>query len=288
MLDAQRQFWRLPLPELSLAEIEDNLFKSLGGQENLQPVLPHRIESLDSGTKIFRGRAVEKTSSDDNQLKFCATAGEYYAAPAAVSREGRLNSDRESVFYGSIKTYPIPDELSVGVGDRLVIGAFETKLDLKLIQLVPDFIFDNLDSKLRLIAKLQLGFIERLVTVPHGKSSGHAYRLTHHLTRSYFSLSHFDVDGWIFPSAFDFSQSNVAFPGEHVGDFLRLTHSGLFEFEATGLGLRSAIPYALFRFGSSITTGVQILPQALAIPELIRVFGGQVGPLDPANMNDRK
>lgn len=286
--DAQRRFWRLPLHELDVAEIEHSLFESLGGHNGLEPVLPHRIELFETGTKIFRGRAVDKSLTDIQQLSFCATAGGYYAPPAALSREGRLNSKGESVFYGSVQPYPIADELSIGVGDRLIIGAFETKCDLRFIQLVPNFIFDILDPTLRLIAKLQLGFIERLVTVPHGKSSSHAYRLAHHLTRSYFPLSHFHVDGWIFPSAFDPSQNNVAFPGQYGEDFLQLTHSGLFKFEATGLRLRSAIPYALFRYEPSKATGVQLLPEELAIPELIRVFGGQTGPLDPASTNDRK
>lgn len=287
VLSAQQTFWRLPLDDISPTEIEHHIYMSLCGEERLRLVLPHRVESVGASTRIFRARTVKRRQAESQTLDFCASAATYLPPPPAKATEGRLNADGESVFYGSFRTYPLIDELEIEPGEYLCIGAYEVNSEQKFLHLVPNFILDDLTPELRVKARIQLGFIERVLSVPKGKSSKNAYRLAHHLARNYFNLNHFASVGWLYPSAFDSSQLNVAFPAEKTSALLRLTHSCLVEAEPPGLRRRGAVPRALYRHSAAGNTSEFVEPEDAAIGEFLSVYGGVGIPIDPKSKSGR-
>jgi hypothetical protein len=280
VLSAQQTFWRLPLNDISPTEVEHHIYMSLCGEERLRLVLPQRFEPVGASTRIFRARTVKSSQGEGQILDFCASAATYLPPPPAKATEGRLNAEGEPVFYGSFQTYPLIDELGIEPGESFCIGAYEVISEQRFLHLVPNFIMDSLTPELGVKARIQLGFLERVLSVPKGKSSKNAYRLAHHLAGTYFNLNHFKSAGWLYPSAFGAGQLNVAFPAEKTSALLRLTHSCLVEAEPSGLRRRGVIPRALFRHSADGESSTFVEPEDAAIGEFLSVYGGARVPID--------
>lgn len=94
------------------------------------------IYTIKKGTELFRIRLNAK----DLHLN-----SSFDSAPSHISKEGRLNSNCESVFYGAFDIETCIHEVRTTVYDEIILVTYEANEDIELIDLekMEDTIYDN-------------------------------------------------------------------------------------------------------------------------------------------------
>lgn len=184
--------YQFPIPK----EISSNEFNNGISEMGFLP-LPNDKElngGISTGAFAFRIRA-NNSSIEENKSEY--TIQSFWNAPDELVPIGRLNKEKESIFYIADSPRTAIKELKFNTGDMGYLNFYIAKEDVKLIPI------SATNNK---ISNIMLRLFSEDISIP----DTYKYKLTREIAQKYYNYKVADLDGWIYPSIATNSKAKCA------------------------------------------------------------------------------